>query len=137
MTSEREDLSSASGLIRGLLDDVRELFRQEILLARAEVREEVGHATSAAVRLAAAAVLLLLTAVFALTALAWGLVALFQWPVWSGFALVALILAIAGGWLFASGRREMREIRGVAPQTAESLKENTAWIKNRLGSERR
>ena len=49
------DVNSIPGLIRGLLDDTRELIREEIALARAEIREEVSAAQTVAVAFGAAA----------------------------------------------------------------------------------
>jgi len=44
MAGEQRVDSSFVGLVRGLLDDVRELIREEIALARSELREEVRRA---------------------------------------------------------------------------------------------
>src|SRR5690348_8804416 len=38
------DPNSVAALIRGLLDDTRDLIREEIALARAEIREEITAA---------------------------------------------------------------------------------------------
>jgi cytochrome c biogenesis protein CcdA len=120
MTHETE--APMSTLLRGALDDVRELFREEVALARTELRAEVSKATSAASGFGAAAVALGCAGVFILAAIALGIATAFQWPAWTGFAIVAVILAIAGAILFMSARRALREIRGL-PRTIGTVKE--------------
>jgi len=117
-----ETEASMSTLLRSALDDVRDLFREEVALARAELRTEVSKATVAASGFGAAAAALSCAGVFLLTALALGIATLFQWPAWTGFAIVGVLLAIAGAIMFMSGRRALREIRGL-PRTVEIVKE--------------
>jgi hypothetical protein len=52
MALER-DARSITDVARSLLDDVRDLFREEIALARAEFRQELGDAQSGGARLGA------------------------------------------------------------------------------------
>jgi hypothetical protein len=111
-----------STLLRSAVDDVRELFREEVALARAELHAEVSKATSAASGFGAAAAALGYAGVFILTAIALGIATAFQWPAWTGFAIVGVILAIAGAILFMSARRALREIRGLR-RTVETVKE--------------
>jgi Flp pilus assembly protein TadB len=117
-----ETEASMSTLLRGALDDVRELFREEVALARAELNAEVSKAASAASGFGAAAAALGCAGVFLLTALALGIATAFQWPAWTGFAIVGVVLAIAGAIIFMSARRRLREMRGL-PRTVETVKE--------------
>jgi Flp pilus assembly protein TadB len=117
-----ESDASMSTLLRNALDDVRELFREEVALARAELRAEVSKATSAASGFGAAAAALSCAGLFLLTALALGIAIFMEWPAWSGFAIVGVVLAIAGAIMFMSSRRTLREIRGL-PRTVETVKE--------------
>lgn len=112
-----------STLVRGALDDVRELFREEVALARAELRAEVSKASAAATGFGAAAAALYFAALFVLTAMAIGIPAMLEWPAWTGFAIVGVVLAIVGAIMFMSGRRALREIRGL-PRTVGTVKEN-------------
>jgi hypothetical protein len=122
MAYEYETEASMRTLLRGALDDVRELLREEVALARAELRAEVSKATSAASGFGGAAAALGCAGLFLLTALALGIATAFQWPAWTGFAIVGVVLAIAGAIMFMSGRRALREIRGL-PRTVETVKE--------------
>ena len=114
--------ASVPSLIRGALDDVRELFREELALARAEMREEFGKASSSAAKFGAGGVALWFATTFLLATIALGISALLEWPAWAGFGVVALVLAIVGAVLVMSGRSALREVRPL-PRTLQSMKE--------------
>ncbi|RPJ56963.1 MAG: phage holin family protein [Acidobacteria bacterium] len=128
MADERERESFAS-LLSGAINDIRELFRQEISLARVEIRDEMANLKSAVIKLSAAAVALLLGALLLLTALSRGLAVLFDMPIWAGFAIVGGLLAIVGGVLLAVAWPNLRAIGPVPERTVRTLKENVEWVK--------
>jgi len=128
---------SIGALLRGILTDLRELMREEIALARVEIREQAGRAKLAAASLGVAAVALAFGATFLLVAIAVGIADLVNWPVWAGFLVVALLLSICGMVLLSTGRRRLQSVRPMPEQTVETLKENSEWIAKRLSSARR
>jgi len=115
--------TSVGGLLKGALDDVRELFREELALARAEVRAELSKVTASAVRFGAGGVALWFAAMFLFVTLALGISALLQWPAWAGFGIVTLLLALAGIVLVMAGRSSIRDVRPM-PRTVHTVKEN-------------
>jgi uncharacterized membrane protein YqjE len=126
---------SIGGLLRGILTDVRELVREELALARIEMREQASRARLAIAILAAAAVALALGTVFLLIAIANGVADVFEWPVWAGYLVVALLLAIAGAIGLSAGRQRLKNVRAVPQETVATLKENYHWIATRVSSE--
>ena len=114
--------ASTGTLLRGAIDDVRELFREELALARVELRHELNKLSSAAMGCGGAAAALAVGGLFVLTAIALGLADLLNWPAWTGFAIVGVLLAIVGAVMVASARRSLREVRGL-PRTVETVKE--------------
>jgi hypothetical protein len=128
---------SIGTLLRGILTDLRELMREEIALARVEIREQAGRAKLAAASLGVAAAALAFGATFLLVAIAVGIADLLNWPVWIGFLIVALLLSICGIVLLSTGRRRLQSVRPMPEQTVETLKENSEWIAKRLSSARR
>ena len=128
MADERDRESFAS-LLSGAINDIRELFRQEISLARVEIRDEMANLKSAVVKLSAAAVALLLGTVLLLMALSRGLAVLFDMPIWAGFAIVGGLLVIVGGVLLAVAWPNLRAIGPVPERTVRTLKENVEWVK--------
>ena len=114
--------SSVGGLVRGAIDDVRELFREELALAKAEIREEISRVTTAGTKLGIAGVALWFGAMFILAATALGLAAALEWPAWAGFGIVGVLLAIVGAVAGLSARRSLREVRTL-PRTVGTIKE--------------
>jgi hypothetical protein len=114
--------ASVPSLIRGALDDVRELFREELALARAEMREEFGKAAASAARFGAGGVALWFAAMFLLVTVALAISSLLEWPAWAGFGIVAIVLGIAGVVLVMSGRSALRDVKPM-PRTLHSMKE--------------
>jgi len=123
-----DDGQSIGELISEVAGDVTRLFRQEVELAKAEVRAEASKAGKAAGMLAAAgfagylvAVLLSLALVFALGAVM---------PDGWAAVIVAVIWAIVAAALYAAGRKQLRTVSPVPQQTVETLKEDAEWLRH-------
>ena len=114
--------SSVGELVRSAIDDVRELFREELALAKAEMREEFSKAAAGGAQLGAAGVALWFAAMFVLVGAALGLAAALQWPVWAGFVSVAVVLGIVGIVLAMSARSAFRRVKAL-PRTVGTIKE--------------
>ncbi len=128
---------SIGSLIRGILMDLRTLVREEIALARVELREQAGRARAAAVSFGIAAAALLFGGGFLLVALATAIADLLTWPVWAGFLVVAVLLSLLGLVTLASGRRQLQRVHAVPEETIATVKENSEWIAKRLSSDQR
>jgi uncharacterized membrane protein YqjE len=128
---------SIGGLLRGILMDVRTLIREEIALARVEIREQAGRARAAAVSFGIAAVALACGWLLLLVALATAIADVFDWPVWAGFLIVAVLLCVAGLVTLSSGRKQLAQVHAVPEETVSTLKENSEWIAKRLSSVRK
>ena len=128
---------SIGSLVRGVLVDIRDLMREELALARVEIREQASRAKLAAASLGVAAVALAFGATFLLVAIAVGLADLLDWPVWTGFLIVALLLSIIGLVMLSSGRKKLASVQAVPEETVRTLKENSEWLKRRLSSANR
>lgn len=126
-TGRPED-ESIGKLIGEVAGDVSKLFRQEVALAKAELKEEAAKAGKAGGMLAGAgfagymvAVLLSLALVFALDAVM---------PLGWAAVVVAVIWAIIGGVLYAMGRNRMKDVDPVPRQTVETLREDAQWARD-------
>jgi uncharacterized membrane protein YqjE len=116
-----------------LIDDVRELFREEVALARAELRHEVSSFTGAAARMGVGAAAGAFAVAFLLLGVAQGVAALVGWPVWAGYLTMGIVLAIAAAIALQSGRKRVQNT-AVLPQTTETLRETREWMKDRMSS---
>jgi hypothetical protein len=128
---------SIASLVRGIMVDLRELVREELALARVEIKEQAGRARLAAASLGAAVMALALGAAFLLVAVAVGIADLLDWPVWAGFLITALLLSVIGATLLGVGRKRLRSFKAVPEETVRTLKENSEWIAKRLSSAKR
>jgi hypothetical protein len=122
--------SSISGMIRSVLDDARELIREEIAVARAEVREEMSAAQTVGVAFGAAAVAGMTALVLLCAALGGALADLFNWPTWAGLGAVALLLGVLAFFAVRYAQGQLGNIRAL-PKTAATLRENMAWIQDK------
>ena len=122
---ERESLGE---LVGELAQDLSRLMRQELELAKAEIREEAKKAGKAGGMLAGAgfaghmtALLLSLALVFALGAVL---------PLGWAALIVAALWGITGFVLYTSGRTKLRQVEPKPERTVESLEEDAEWARH-------
>jgi len=119
--SEQKAATTSLGeLVAEVTRDLSTLMRQELELAKAELRQSATRASKGAGLLGGAAYAAMMAILFLSIALWWALGTLIGGG-WSG-VVVAVIWAIVGGILYAVGRSKLKEVQG-APQTVESLKQ--------------
>jgi cobalamin biosynthesis protein CobD/CbiB len=134
--TERERESSISTLLSGIVGDAQTLVRQEIALARQEVREELANAKNAGIKLAIAGAGLAIGGLLLVLALAQALADLLNWPAWAGYAIVGVVVAVVGYFLLTSAQKSLQEVKPIPEKTVETIKENVEWIKDRTTSDR-
>ena len=129
--SEDVENVSIGELIGNISNDLSQLFRQEVELATAELKEEAAKAGKAGGMLGGAAFAGYLAVLLLSLALVWGLENVMD----TGWAalIVGLLWAIVGAVLFVSGRKKLKTVDPVPRRTAETLKEDAQWLKNPTG----
>jgi hypothetical protein len=100
--------------------DLSTLIRQEIALAKAEIRQSATQAGEGAGKLAVAGVAAHMVLLFISVSAWWGL-GQFIGNAWSAL-VVAAFWAIVGAILYASGRSSLRRVEGL-PRTTETTKQ--------------
>ena len=120
-------------LIRGTIRDGIGIVRDEVLLARTEMREEVVRIKSGLITVAAAIGIGVLALVMLLETIALGTSYAFGWPAWAGFAVVALPLMVIAVVL-AMMSRSMLSRERFMPKSVDTLKENAEWLRARTQS---
>jgi hypothetical protein len=122
-----EDRSIGS-LIGEVTQDISKLFRQEVALAKAEIKEEAAKAGKAGGMLAGAGFAGYMVAVLLSLALVFGLDAVM--PIGWAAVLVAVVWAVVGGVLYTLGRKRLKDVDPVPRQTVETLKEDAQWVRD-------
>jgi len=123
-------------LVRGIVNDVGDLVKQQIQFARAEIKEDLRKSKEACVFLALGAGSAFAGVLF----LGLMLVHLLHWltgpphsdpsslPMWGCHAIVAGVFIVTGVGLFGVAQRLFSTV--LPEQTVETAKENVEWITN-------
>jgi len=120
-----------------IVDDVRDLFREEVALARAEIRQEISAFSAIAASFAVGAGAALFALSFLLLGIAQAAARLIGWPAWTGYIGMAIVLGIIAAITIQSARRRARTVSAVPEQTVATIKETKEWIQDRMSSARR
>jgi len=123
--------ASVGELIGNISDDVSKLFRQEVELAKAEVKQEATKAGKAAGMLGGAGFAGYLAVVLLSFALVFGLGNVMDLS-WAAL-IVAAIWGVIGAVLYANGRKKLRTVDPVPHRTVDTIKEDAQWLKNPTG----
>ena len=118
-----------SELLKQLAHETSTLVRQELELAKAEMREKAGKAGPGFGMWGAAGV----TALLALGSLTAFLILALDgvMPNWLAALIVGLVWAAVAGFLYARGKQRVDEAGSPVPeQTIESVKEDVQWAKH-------
>jgi uncharacterized membrane protein YqjE len=128
--SRRPDVEDRSlgDLVSELTSDLSTLMRQELELAKAEMRREGKKAGAAAGMLGGAGVAGHLVLLFASLAVMWALGEVMHLG-WAAL-IVTVVWVVVAAVLFTTGRKRMREVNPKPEQTTATLKEDLEWAKH-------
>jgi hypothetical protein len=122
----KADNASLGELLGDVTRDLSTLMRQEVELAKAELKQSTSRAGKGAGMLAGAGVGGHFVLLFLSLALMWALGAIMPLG-WSAL-IVAVLWAIIAAVLASIGRKELKQIKGM-PQTGETLSEIPPTLK--------
>jgi len=121
------DEESLGTLIGSLSGNMSKLLRQELDLAKTELREEAKQAGKGAGMLGGAAFAAWMTAIFLSTTLMWLLSKAMDLTL--AALIVALIWGVAAAVLGLMGKKKLQEVNPKPEMTVETLKEDAQWLK--------
>ena len=124
MAYEDPQSDSVTHTIGRLVDHVRELFREEVALARAELRHEVSAFVAAAAAMGAGAAAGAFALGFLLLGMAQAFAALVGWPAWGGYVAMAVALGIIAAAALVAGRAKMRRACRCRKPSSRSRRRN-------------
>ena len=121
-------------LVGNVTRDLSTLMRQELALARAELKAEASKTGKAAGALGAAGVAGYLAALFLSICLWWALGHLIG-NGWSAL-VVAAIWGVVAAVLYANGRRKLREVQPTPERTVDTLRNVPDALRGEAGGPR-
>jgi uncharacterized membrane protein YqjE len=119
---------SVGELLSAVTSDVQTLFRQEVELAKTEVREEATKAGKAAGMFGGAGFAGYMTLLFLSLAAVLGLANVMD-AGWSAL-IVTAVWAVVAAVLYQRGRTQMRTVSPKPDQTVATMKENAEWARH-------
>jgi Putative Actinobacterial Holin-X, holin superfamily III len=120
---------SVGQLLSEVTRDLSTLMRQEIDLAKAEIKQEVTKTGKGAGMLGGAGFAGYMVLLFLSIALWWGLANVMN-EAWAAL-IVAVIWAVIGAVLYARGRAQLRSVHPKPEQTVDTLKQVPDALKGR------
>ena len=127
--SARDVTSSPAGQLRGeVTPDLSALMRQELALAKAEIKREIRKAGRPWAMLGGAGFAGYMVLLFASIAIWWGLAEVMA-PGWAAL-IVTVIWAVIGAVLYTQGRQRLRPVDLEPERTAETVSEVPEILKD-------
>jgi len=125
---ESETSGSMSSLMAGIVDDARQLLIQQLTLFQVEIKHDIRRALEVAIAMMAGMVTFFLAGLTLVFALAFFLSWMWpQLPVWGGFAIVGVLMAVIGVGLVLWGKSKLETFSLLPRESVEGLKENLQW----------
>jgi len=134
--------TSVSHLVKGIVDDVGDLIKQQIQFAKKEVQADLRKSVQAVTALAIGAGAAFLGILFT----GFMLVHLLHWlttpasasaladpasiPLWGCYAIVGFLCLGSGAALVMAGIKKFGSFNPLPDQTVQTMKENVQWIAN-------
>jgi len=133
--------AGTADLLRGIINDIGDLFRQEIRFARTEFKSDMRLTVRAGTVLTFGVG----TAVLGALLLALMLVHLIKWlslpagtapevdpglPLWACHGIVSAVFLVVGSGVTYAGVKMFQSFNPLPDETAESVKENVEWMVN-------
>lgn len=128
----REPDASLAELITRLTSQTSSLVRQEIDLAKVEIKDDVRKAGAAGGMFGGAAYAAHMAMIAIVMFAGFGLGALFDGRAWLGFLIVALVFLPVAAVLAAQGKKKMDRATPPAEQTRESIQDTAQYLKERM-----
>jgi uncharacterized membrane protein YqjE len=119
---------SVTSLLSGIVNDAQELIKQQLLLFKHELKDDVNRTKEALPTLGAGAAI----AMTALILLGLTLANLLNWlapehlPLWGCYAIVTVVFGVVGCALLYFASKTLESL-GMSRQAAEATKENLEW----------
>lgn len=132
------DDRSLTDLLKELRDETTTLVRQELALAKTEMKEKASEAGRHAMSIGVGAVLAYLGLLFVLLGASVGLAILLVWTGmevhgwWLGPLIVGVVVGVIGAIMTRSGISAMKKQSLTPERTVQSLQEDKQWLQEKV-----
>jgi hypothetical protein len=126
-TRPLEPDASLGELFSQLTKDFSSLVSTQVELAKVEIKEELTHAGKGAGMLTGGLLAAYLALILLSFATAWGLAAVM--PDGFAFLIVSVVWTAIAAMLATAGRKELRAVHPVPPQSKQALEEDIQWAR--------
>jgi uncharacterized membrane protein YqjE len=121
---------SVASLVKGIIDDVQDLTKQQFNLLKQELKEDTTKTVQATVPMAVGGIVTLVGILLLGHALAWVLVNLAGLPQWAAYLIVGGVITGIGAVLVYLGLHKFRTFNPLPDRSLEALKENVQCLTN-------
>ena len=119
--------SSTTSLVSGIFHDVQELFKQQMALFKAEVKNDARRTAQASLYLAAGGVVVLIGAVLLCVTAVHVLNRYTALDLWLCYLIVGVVVSALGGLMIFLGREKFQSFNPLPDESMAALKENLEW----------
>lgn len=121
---------STTQILENIVEDVQDIIRSEVRLARAEIKEEALKAAKGGAAIGGAA----LMGYFALALLVVCFTALLAtaMPLWVSAIIMCVVCGCVAGALYAMGRGRLKQVHPAPEKTIRTVKEDLEWARNQM-----
>ena len=126
------NLGSLGETVTGILEDLQHIVRDEVQLAKSELKEDVGQMGKAGGMIAGAGILGFTGFIFLMLGVTHLLNRKMQ--MWLSAGMVGTALVTLAGILGTTGRSQMQSAKLMPKQTIESVKEDANWVRSEVKS---
>jgi hypothetical protein len=119
-------------LLTGLMNDAKALLRQELALAKHEVRVELRKLLLSVVSMGVGGGVAAIGGLLLILMLVHLLHALTALPLWACYGIVGGLFAVGGVVLLVLGKQRLARLHLVPQETMDTMQENVHWIKERV-----
>jgi hypothetical protein len=129
MATPIDDNRSIGDLLGEATSELSHLFRQEVELAKLELKRDAKEAADSAKFFGIAGGAAFFALLLISFAIAWGLAEIM--PIGVAFLIVGVVYAAVAAVTFVSARKRLDDFNAVPEETVETLKEDVQWLKAR------
>jgi uncharacterized membrane protein YqjE len=126
---------SLGDTVTGIVQDLQEIVRGEVQLAKTEIKEDASQMGKALGMIGAAAFLGLTGFIFLMLGVTYLINKSLE--MWLSAGIVGLALLIIGGIVGMVGKSQMQQANFVPEQTIDSVKEDKEWASHQINSVKR